>query len=170
MSLQLRVTRTRIPWAVIRLACALVVGSAVLGQCAGSGSMTNLDVVKQLHGSRPYSQNLLRSPALADSAEWWAAGSRDRLPWAGTWRGRDGIAQFFEALNRVMDYERFETEEYITEGGTVVAIIAAGGRAIATGRPFESHIVRVYTFEHGRIVRIRNYYDTAAYERALEAR
>lgn len=132
--------------------------------------MTNLEVVKQLHSSRPYSQNLLRSPALADSAEWWAAGSRDRLPWAGTWRGRDGIAQFFEALNRVMDYDRFETEEYITEGGTVVAIIAAGGRAIATGRPFESHIVRVYTFEHGKIVRIRNYYDTAAYEHALAAK
>ncbi len=132
--------------------------------------MTNLEIVKQLHSSRPYSQNLLRSPALADTAEWWAAGSRDRLPWAGTWRGRDGIAQFFEALSRVMDYERFEAEEYITEAGIVVAIIAAGGRAIATGRSFESHIVRVYTFENGKIVRIRNYYDTAAYERALEAK
>ena len=135
----------------------------------GAEPMSNLAVVKQLHASTPYGQNLLHSPALADGAEWWAAGSRDRLPWAGSWRGRDGIAQFFAVLNRLMDYERFDAEEYIADGNSVAAIVAAAGHAIATGKPFESHIVRVYTFRDGKIVRVRNFYDTAAYERALAA-
>ena len=132
--------------------------------------MSNLDVVKQIHSVRPYSQSLLRSNALADNAEWWAAGSRDRLPWAGTWHGRDGIAGFFEALNSAMDYDKFAAEEYVADGSAVVAIIAASGRAIPTNRPFESHIVRVYSFDGGKIVRIRNFYDTAAYERALASK
>jgi hypothetical protein len=31
----------------------------------------------------------------------------------------------------------------------------------------ESHIVRGYSFRGGKIVRVRNFYDTAAYERSL---
>lgn len=130
--------------------------------------MTSLDVVKQVHSSVPYSQSLLRSPALAETVEWWAAGSPDRLPWAGVWHGRAGIARFFERLNAVMDYERFDTEQYVAQDDAVVAIIAAAGRAVPAGRAFESHIIRVYTFAGGEIVRIRNFYDTAAYERALK--
>lgn len=49
----------------------------------------------------------------------------------------------------------------------VIAIVLAAGRSIRTGRTFESHIVREYSFRGGRIVRVRNFYDTAAYERSL---
>jgi ketosteroid isomerase-like protein len=66
-----------------------------------------------------------------------------------------------------MDYEKFDVEELISDGDHVVAIITAAGRAIRAGRPFVSHIVRVYAFRGGKIVRVRNFYDTAAYERAL---
>jgi len=124
-------------------------------------------IVKQLHAAKAYSKNLLASGLLAPDVEWWAAGPRDRLPWAGTWRGRDGVARFFEALNSVMEYERFEGEQYLSGGEEVAAIVQAAGHAKPTGRPFESAIVRVYTFSGGRIVRVRNYYDTAAYVDAL---
>lgn len=77
--------------------------------------------------------------------------------------------RFFETLNALMDYQRFEAEEYVAQDNTVVAIIAAAGRAIPTDRAFESHIVRLYTFATDKIVRVRNFYDTAAYERALES-
>jgi len=72
-----------------------------------------------------------------------------------------------EALNSVMEYERFEGEQYLSGGEDVAAIVQAAGHAKLTGRPFESAIVRVYTFSGGKIVRVRNYYDTAAYVDAL---
>jgi len=75
-------------------------------------------------------------PGLADDVEWSAAGDRERLPWAGTWRGKAGVTEFFRILNSEMKYEKFEA-------------------------------VREYQFRAGRIVRVRNFYDTAAYERAL---
>src|SRR2546426_424994 len=126
------------------------------------------EVVEQLHRARPYSEALLASPALDPNAEWWAAGSRERLPWAGTWRGKAGIEEFFGVLNREMDYQRFEAEELIAEGDIIIAVVHAAGRSIRTGRAFESHIVREYSFRGGRIVRVRNFYDTAAYERSLD--
>lgn len=150
--------------------CVCVGAKEVADDSGQAPSVSNLDVVRRIHATSPYSKSLLGSGVLAEDVEWWAAGSRERLPWAGSWRGRDGIVRFFEALNAVMDYERFETEEYVADGGAVVTIISASGHAIPTGRPFESHIVRVYSFAQGKIVRIRNYYDTAAYERALDTR
>jgi ketosteroid isomerase-like protein len=130
---------------------------------------SNRKVVERFHQARPYSCALLASPALADNVEWWAAGSRDRLPWAGSWRGKIGVEEFFRVLNAEMDYERFDAEELISDGDHVIAIVSAAGHAIRTGRPFESHIVREYTFRNGKMVRVRNFYDTAAYERALAA-
>ena len=40
-------------------------------------------------------------------------------------------------------------------------------RAKSTGQAFKSDIVRIYTMKDGRIVKVRNYYDTAAYVAAL---
>jgi uncharacterized protein len=129
--------------------------------------MSPLEIIRKLHGSPNYLPDLLASPSVAEGVEWWAAGDPERLPWAGTWSGRDGMMKFFEKLGALMSYERFGTEEYVADGSAVVTIVSAGGHAIATGRPFESHIVRVYEFHNGMISRIRNFYDTAAYERAL---
>ena len=81
---------------------------------------------------------------LAEDVEWWVAGPPDALPWAGTVQGYAGIVRWHEALNDAMDDERFEVVE-------------------ATGRPFESEVVRFWSFRDGRVVRVRSYDDTAAY-------
>lgn len=38
----------------------------------------------------------------------------------------------------------------------------------ATGDSFRSEMVRLYTFRDGKIVRVRNYYDTDSYARAVQ--
>jgi ketosteroid isomerase-like protein len=60
-------------------------------------------------------------------------------------------------LNEAMDYERFD----------LVEVVLGGGNAVATGKPFESEIVRIWTFRGGRAVKVRSYYDTQAYAAAL---
>lgn len=132
-----------------------------------STTQSNRQIIEKLHEARPYSRALLGSPALSEEIEWWAAGSRERLPWAGTWHGKAGVQEFFRILNAEMKYQKFEAEELISGGNRVIAIVSAGGHAIRSRRPFESQIVREYTFREGKIVRVRNFYDTAAYERSL---
>ena len=118
-----------------------------------------LDVVRRLrpHGDQP----LL--PALADDVEWWAAGDPKLLPWAGAHRGRAAVEVWFERLNAIMDYQRFEATAFIADGDEVVVVHEASGVARATNRPFASEIVRIWTVRNGKVTRVRSYYDTHAY-------
>jgi uncharacterized protein len=106
---------------------------------------------------------------LSDDVEWEVAGSPEVLPWAGKFRGRGAVRRWLEILDEHMDYERFEPLEFFAEGDTVIELVLAGGRARASGRPFESEIVRVWTFRGDEAVRVRSFYDTAAYERAFRS-
>lgn len=132
------------------------------------GDESLLTFLQHLHTQSPYSRALLASGRLAEDVEWRAVGRPEVLPWAGTFRGPAGVKEFFERLNGTMSYTDFEAIQYLTNGDTVVVIIKAGGYARATKKAFASEIVRIYTFRDGMIVRVRNYYDTAAYEAALE--
>ena len=104
---------------------------------------------------------------VADDVEWYVLGSPDVLPWAGTFRGKDGVRRWMALLDERLEYERFELIELFSDGDTVIEIVLAGGRARDTGRSFESEVVRVWTFREGKAVRVRSFYDTGAYERAL---
>lgn len=107
------------------------------------------------------------SGLLADSAEWWVAGPREILPFAGSWRGLDGIVQFEKQLGATMRYDKVEIRQYLVSGNDVVVVFLGEGVARATGKPFRGEIVRVYSFSENQVVRVRNYYDTHAYVRAV---
>lgn len=104
---------------------------------------------------------------LDDSVEWYVAGPPNAFAWAGTFHGHDGVRRWADALNAVMDYTQFELVEVFGGGDHVVEVIAAGGTARATGRRFESEVVRIWTFRGRSAVRVRSYYDTNAYAEAL---
>lgn len=133
------------------------------------GAQENLDAIRRLHD--PSSGQLKRDPLfelLAEDVEWQAIGPEDLFPWAGTHRGRAAVRGWFEVLNRAMAYERFDLLEIHAVGEVVVEVIAAAGRARATGRPFASEVVRIWTFRAGEAARVRSYYDTYAYAAALD--
>ena len=132
-------------------------------------SSVNRDAVRQLH-DQDESGRLRRDPLfelLGENVEWEALGPVDLFPWAGTHRGHDGVRRWFELLNAAMAYERFELLELYADGATVVEVIAAAGKARATGTPFASEVVRIWTFRNGKAVRVRSYYDTHVYAAAL---
>jgi ketosteroid isomerase-like protein len=126
----------------------------------------NVAAVRSLHVGAGLSRDRLWA-LLADDVEWYALGSPDVLPWAGTVRGHEGVRRWLAALNEAMDYERFDLVEVVDAGDVVVEVVLGGGKAVATGKPFESEIVRIWTFRGGRAVKVRSYYDTQAYAAAL---
>ncbi|MGI9077489.1 MAG: nuclear transport factor 2 family protein [Gemmatimonadaceae bacterium] len=127
----------------------------------------HLAVVRGIHEGSGIIRRARESGILADSVEWWVAGPPGVLPFAGTWRGIAGIAEFERQLGATMRYDRVELRRYLVSGDDVAALFLGAGVAKATGRPFESEIVRLYTFRDGKVVRVRNYYDTAAYVAAV---
>jgi ketosteroid isomerase-like protein len=127
-------------------------GDAVRGLHAGEGGQLRRDALFDM---------------LADDVEWHAAGPLELFPWGGTHRGHDGVRRWFATLNDAMAYSKFELRELYEDGDTVVEVIAAAGEARATGQSFASEVVRIWSFRGGKAIRVRSYYDTYAYARAL---
>ncbi len=127
----------------------------------------NLELVKRLDSEDFTSPSFLAE--LADDVEWWVAGPRDILPFAGTFHGVDEVASWVKVLRENCQYDKWEPVQWLVQGDTVVEIVKAGGRGRKTGRRYESEIVRVWTLREGRVSRVRSYYDTAAYVAALHS-
>lgn len=132
-------------------------------------SAGNREAVRNLHDPAQ-SGTLRRDPLfelLDENVTWEALGPPELFSWAGIHRGHEGVRRWFEVLNSAMDYERFELLELYADGGTVVEVIAAAGKARATGAAFSSEVVRIWTFRGGKAIRVRSYYDTQNYAEAL---
>ena len=104
---------------------------------------------------------------LAHDAEWWVMGDPAVLPFAGSYRGPEGFAEWRRRLRAAVTYTRFEVVQYIAAGDEVVEIIEASGTANATGRPYKSRVVRIFTVRGGKIARVQSFFDTAEYTKAL---
>ena len=99
--------------------------------------------------------------ALSPDVE-WRVGGPDSVPYAGTRRGREQVKHFFEELSRVVEFQRFEPQTFISEGETVVVLgqekllVRAGRQAI------ENDWVMVFTLRKGQVAAFRQFSDTAA--------
>lgn len=128
-----------------------------------------LAIIRWIHEGSGIIQRFRESGALADNVEWIVPGPSIVLPFAGTWRGLAGVAEFARLLDATMRYDRVELQEYVVSANSVAAVFLGEGIARATGRPFRSEILRLYTFDSAgeKIIRVRNFYDTGAYVSAV---
>ena len=102
-----------------------------------------------------------QSGAVAETVEWFVPGP-DTLPFAGTWKVIDGLWQLERLVQKAVRIDKAELVKYVVSGNDVGAVFGIEGYARGTGRPFATEVVRIYTLDEGRIVRIRSAYDTAA--------
>lgn len=133
-------------------------------------SRSAIEVVRGIHdGSRPMRAALIEQ--LSDEAEFRAPGDPAILPWAGTFRGPDGVRRQSELLGAHVKYEQFGPHQYFVseDGSEVVVRSATRIRGLATDRVFESSFVCVFSFDGGRIARVQTWYDTLAYAIAIGA-
>ena len=83
------------------------------------------------------------------------------IPFAGTFNGRDGIAQFFQIVGENLDIEMFEPLEFIAQGDTVVALGHESVKARSTGKGWETKWAMIWTVRDGQVVCLREYHNTA---------
>jgi ketosteroid isomerase-like protein len=57
---------------------------------------------------------------LDDNCIWISPGPSDRLPWAGTFKGKHEIANFFAQVGANLEFSEFAPREMIEQGETVV--------------------------------------------------
>jgi uncharacterized protein len=100
---------------------------------------------------------------LADDVEWRIPGPSDELQTAGTWRGREDIRRMFAIVAEEAEFEQFEPREFVARGDQVVALGRWRARYKPTGRSYETEWAMVFTLREGKVARIREYSDTAAW-------
>src|SRR4051812_9709171 len=105
---------------------------------------------------------------LADDIEWRIAGPSE-LPYAGTHRGRDEVAKFFQTLGQATEFEVFEPGEYFAKGDKVVVLGHERQRVKATGQVVETEWAMVLVLRDGLISKFHNFVDTHAVAAAHRA-
>ena len=121
----------------------------------------NIDILKDSYAAfgRGDLAAILRD--VDPNVEWEEAGPKD-IPWAGSFRGHDGVKKFFAAIEAEAEVHSFEPQTFIAEGDKVVVLGYEKISSKRTGRTYECHWAHACTFAGGKIVKLREYTDTSA--------
>ena len=92
----------------------------------------------------------------------WEIPSITAVPFAGTWRGREGVLKFFQTVAAAQETVEFAPEAFITEGQTVVVLGNFVNRVMSTGKTARSAWAQVWTAKAGKLTSMREYVDTLA--------
>ena len=82
----------------------------------------HLEIVKQFHSAKGFIKKFIESGMMAEDVEWFVPGPKEILPFAGLWKGEEGIKEFNRLLTATMRYDKAEVKEYIVDGNQVAAI------------------------------------------------
>jgi len=97
-----------------------------------------------------------------DGCTWITPGPKDKLPWAGRFKGKQEIAGFFAKVGENIDFSEFAPREIIEQGDTVIVLGASSGRMKKTGKISKNEWAHVLKYRQGKLVFFQEYYDTAA--------
>jgi ketosteroid isomerase-like protein len=109
-------------------------------------SEENVEIVRGVVGDL----NALR--AVFDDEIVWDTRSHAPLDLEGVYHGPEAVIALFKSWASAWKEYRFEVEEIIDAGDSVVAGIRETGRGIGSGIPWEQHYFSVYRFRNRRIV------------------
>jgi len=101
---------------------------------------------------------------LSPDCAWVCPG--EGLPYAGSYTGPQGAADFFQKLAANEEVTLFEPREYFTSGEDVVAVGYEEGRALGTGRGAASNWAMLFHVRDGKVTRWQHHFDTGGYLRA----
>jgi hypothetical protein len=104
--------------------------------------------------------------SLADDVVWNSVGPPDRLPFARSRRGRDGVRAYFRALNEDWEMISYKVNELIGQRDRVVALADVCYCHRTTGKLVATAKADVFRLRDGRIIDFCEFYDSAA---AVEA-
>ncbi len=91
-----------------------------------------------------------------DNCTWISAGPKDKLPWAGSFKGKQEIGNVFTKVAENWDFTEFAPRDFIEKGDTVVAIGTSSGVAKKTGKTVKNEWVHVLKYITGNWCSFRN--------------
>src|SRR5918998_4048947 len=128
---------------------------------------SNVDVVQETYEAVGRGDIPAVLDLLTDDVEWTLQGP-SAIPFAGTRRGREGVAEFFSLVGENLEFEEFEPREFVAQGDTVVVLGLERSLVKATGRTFEQEWAHAYKLRDGKVAKFLALEDTAAHVVAFD--
>ena len=129
------------------------------------GARTNVEVVQETYEAVGRSDIPALLDLLTDDVEWTFQGP-SAIPFAGTRRGREGVAEFFSLVGETLE---FEPRKFVAQSDTVVVLGFERNLIKPTGRTFEQEWAHVYKLRDGKVAEFLALEDTAAHAVAFDA-
>ncbi len=129
--------------------------------------LENIQVIQELYAALWQGDVEGILALLAEDVDWQYVGQREDIPFAGRWRGRQGMITFLNNLAESTQAGMSDPDEVMVCGEHVLTTGRRQGKVKATGRAFEADWVHLFTVRNGRIVRFREFSDTAAIAKAF---
>ena len=99
---------------------------------------------------------------LDDGVEWEAViGGEGVVPTAGMRRGRAAGGEFFQTLNQSVAFESFEPRQFVAQDDLAVVLGHYRGRGKHNGVAWETDWVMIFTVRGERIVKFREFTNSA---------
>ncbi|MBL7814285.1 MAG: nuclear transport factor 2 family protein [Saprospiraceae bacterium] len=90
---------------------------------------------------------------LSSDVSFFNAADPSVAPFGGTFKGKEGVAQFFTALGTTTQTTLFQTSNFVENGREVSNDVVHSGQVLANGQPFEVTAHFVWTFnEQGEVI------------------
>jgi uncharacterized protein len=126
----------------------------------------NLETVRSLYDALARGEVQAALAVLAPDVSWIEA---EGFPYAGTYSGPDGVLNgVFLRLASEWDGFSAVPHEFVVQGDTVVSLGQYGGTYKMTGKRFSAPFAHVWNLRNGKVVRFRQYTDTAVVQDALK--
>ena len=90
----------------------------------------------------------------------WTGAENPNVPIAGTFKGKDGVMKFFNALAENVDYSSFEPKEFFSDKDVVIVLGNHAGKVKKTGKSFGHDWCMVFRLRDGKVYHYYVFVDT----------
>lgn len=130
--------------------------------------MDNLQVIKDVY--RLFGEKNV--PALLahfdKDIEFVRPGNAD-IPFAGVFRGIDGLIKMFTIISQTIRLKEFTPEKFFANENMVVVLGSDTAEVIATGKSYTSTWVQAFTLKDSKVIHVQVYLDTLTIAAAFHA-
>jgi len=103
---------------------------------------------------------------LSDNIIWVDAGA-PAIPYAGTFKGKNEVAQFFSKMNEHCEVLKFDINNIVGFEDKVVSTGVFDIKSRKTGKSAETEWAMLWNFTDGKPSHFRSYLDTAKFAKAF---
>jgi ketosteroid isomerase-like protein len=103
---------------------------------------------------------------LASDVDWTVNGRSKDYPMLGNWKGPAGVQKFFQGVGEHEEVIEFSPKELFASEDRVCVLGHYAWKVRKTGRQVASDWVHIFTVRNGKVVKFKEFNDTAQFAEA----